>query len=181
MHFTYKPDLTIHIHVHEIVANRFKCVSFQVCENGFIVFDDPYYSNWPEDVEYIYDRTILAAYFADMDIRDSHGTLYYHAYDENSDVLFPSSYGAQQAKLYIKDIMGNDNFKIKYLFVATWFQARKSRSAEWWYYDYGREETKEVCALIGNKNNKGTFVVHLNVPREPWWTIHESTAANPSN
>lgn len=133
--------------------------SSQVCANGFVSFDDEYWYSWPPgDIEKLSDRTILAPFFTNMEFSGIGGAIYYHEYNPDSTISFESNHNVQQAKLYISDIFGK-SIKIKYLFVATWFQARRdgwlSSYYVWfneedgrWEYDYIPENAEKVRAQM---------------------------------
>ena len=89
-----------------------------------------------------------------MEFSGTGGAIYYHEYDPDNTISFESNHNVQQAKLYISDIFGK-SITLKYLFVATWFQARRdhwlSSYYTWfnedngrWEYEYRPENEKKV-------------------------------------
>ena len=97
----------------------YTCI-FQASTNGILTFDRPYLRWWPPgNIQEIDDRTVLAPYFSDVDIRGSTGEVFYQTYDIYSGK--GSSEAVQMAERYIRGAMRNAEFTAKFVLVVTWY------------------------------------------------------------
>ena len=125
---------------------------FQVCTNGYVTFDTPYY-DWspPGDISYINDRTLLAPYFADVDIRGVHGEVYYQAYTSFGTPSRSSGKRViQLANSYMGTFMFKKDFDASFVLVATWHEVPPyPHNDAWWCWWFGWTcEEPEVEFLV---------------------------------
>ena len=126
---------------------------FQVCTNGYVTFNTPFYDWWPPgDISDISDRTLLAPYFGDVDIRGIYGAVYYQAYTSFSNGTSPKL-AIQLAEAYVRQLMRNKDFNARFVLVVTWHQAPPYPYHDgWWCWLFGWscENTKvgQQCQFI---------------------------------
>ena len=122
---------------------------FQVCTNGYVTFDTPFYQ-WrpPGDISDISNRTLLAPYFGDVDIRGTYGAVYYQSYTSFSNGTprhASPRMPIQLAEAYVRQLMRNKEFNARFVLVVTWHQAPPfpHYDAWWcWLFGWNCEDTK---------------------------------------
>ena len=122
-----------------------------MCTNGYVTFDTPFYEWFPPgDISDIGNRTLLAPYFADVDIRGEYGQVYYQAYTafSNSNGTPRQSSGnrvIQIAESYIRTLVPKKDFNARFVLVATWDEAPPYPYYNaWWcgWFGWSCEATK---------------------------------------
>ena len=128
-------------------CNKLFCVrvTLQVGTNGIVSFGKPFYFWWPHYFPgyfWVRQRSVVAPFWADVDIRKD-GMVWYRVYTDENDIVLKMA--SRDVQMFVKDF---ETFEARWVLVATWDKVPNYPDGSYYSYYYCQDHYTGLVSTV---------------------------------